>query len=103
MGFCDGNTSTLQNPIHQFNSRGVYNVSLNVHNNMTGCSHTFSKLVTITIPQAHFDYLINASNSYADSLGCKPHQAHLVNNFKIVLIIKLFGQMDILVMVEQII
>ena len=78
--FGDGNTSTLQNPIHQFNSRGVYNVSLNVHNNMTGCSHTFSKIVTITLPQAHFDYLINASNSYADSLGCKPHQAHLVNN-----------------------
>ena len=47
---------------------------------MTGCSHTFSKLVTITIPQAHFDYLINASNSYEDSLGCKPHQAHLENN-----------------------
>ncbi len=78
--FGDGNTSTAQNPIHQFISRGVYNVSLYVQNNITGCSHTFSKQITITLPQANFDYLVNAKNSYEDSLGCKPHQAHLVNN-----------------------
>ena len=78
--FGDGNTSTLQNPIHQFSTRGLYNVSLNVHNNITGCSHTFYKQITITLPQANFDYLVNASNNYEDSIGCKPHQAHIVNN-----------------------
>lgn len=46
--FDDGNTSTLQNPVHTFIHPGNYNITLTVTNNQTGCdhfvSHTFQAL-----------------------------------------------------------
>jgi len=77
--FDDGTTSVLQNPIHYFPSRGTYNVTLTAINNLTGCTHDFTKQITITEPKAEISYLVNANNSAVDSIGCIPHQAHIIN------------------------
>ena len=78
--FGDGNTSNLLNPTHTYTSKGVYDVKLNVFNNTTGCSHEINKTIKLTIPEANFDYLINANNGYEDSVGCAPKQVYLQNN-----------------------
>lgn len=77
--FGDGTTSTALNPTHLFPARGVYNVILSVSNTLTGCTHDFMKVITITIPVTNFDYLINSNYSYEDSVGCQPHQVFLNN------------------------
>ena len=77
--FGDGTTSILQNPIHYFPLRGIYNVTLTVINNLTGCTHEFTKQITITQPKAEISYLVNANNGPEDSVGCVPHQAHIIN------------------------
>ncbi|MDP4262188.1 MAG: PKD domain-containing protein [Bacteroidota bacterium] len=46
--FGDGNTSTLQNPVHQYNSIGNYTVSLTV-TTVAGCSNTLVKNAYIKI------------------------------------------------------
>ena len=38
--FGDGQTSTDQSPVHDYDSSGTYTVSLTVHNNQTGCDFT---------------------------------------------------------------
>lgn len=43
--FGDGNTSTLANPEHVYQSAGTYNVCLTVTNNSTGCSDTYCQTV----------------------------------------------------------
>jgi len=77
--FGDGNTSSQLNPIHTYAIKGNYDVILSVTNNITGCTHEFIKPVTLTIPEASFDYLINANNGYEDSVGCAPKQVFLNN------------------------
>jgi gliding motility-associated-like protein len=77
--FGDGTTSNLLNPIHTFLNLGIHNISLSVNNNLTGCNHVFSKEIKLTQPIAEFDYLINASNSYLDSVGCTPKRVYLDN------------------------
>jgi gliding motility-associated-like protein len=77
--FGDGTTSALLNPVHTYSVKGVYNVSLAVTNNITGCTHEFVKPIKLTIPIANFDYLVNATNSIEDSLGCVPHDIYLNN------------------------
>jgi len=77
--FGDGNTSTQINPIHNYAVKGIYNVSLIVSNNITGCTHEFIKPIKLTVPQASFDYLININNGYEDSVGCAPKRVYLNN------------------------
>jgi len=77
--FGDGNTSTLLSPVHTFSNLGSYTVSLFVNNNLTGCSHIISNNIELTKPIAQFDYLINSSNSYEDSVGCVPKTVYLEN------------------------
>ena len=38
--FGDGTSSTLQNPVHDYNVSGMYSVGLTVRNNTTGCAYT---------------------------------------------------------------
>jgi gliding motility-associated-like protein len=52
--FGDGGTSTLQNPVHTYASTGVFNVTLTVHNNTTGCNHTKTAQVNVIIEKAAF-------------------------------------------------
>ena len=77
--FGDGNTSTQINPIHTYTIKGIYNVTLIVSNNITGCTHEFVKPIKLTIPEASFNYLINPNNGYEDSVGCAPKQVFLNN------------------------
>jgi gliding motility-associated-like protein len=75
--FGDGTTSTLLNPIHDFLNLGIHTVTLYVNNYITGCSNVFSKNIELTQPIADFDYLLNANNSYEDSVGCVPKRVYL--------------------------
>lgn len=72
--FGDGNSSNLQNPVHQYGATGVYTVRLIVTNNL-GCSDTIIKpdLVRISAgPQALF--------SLPDTSGCVPYTAEFSDN-----------------------
>jgi PKD repeat protein len=77
--FGDGTFSNQLNPIHTYPIKGNYDVSLSVSNISTGCTHEFIKPIKLTIPEASFDYLINANNGYEDSVGCIPEQVFLNN------------------------
>jgi|GEM_PF-339423 len=44
--FGDGNTSTVQNPLHQYASNGTYTVTLTVENN-EGCQHSTTQTINI--------------------------------------------------------
>ena len=70
--FGDGNVSTDLNPIHIYSDTGAYNVRLRVTNNSTLCTHEFTERVIVNIPIADFSYLINANNSFEDSVVCLP-------------------------------
>lgn len=52
--FGDGNTSTLQNPIHIYATAGVFNVTLTVRNLTTGCSHSRTTPVIVADELADF-------------------------------------------------
>ena len=52
--FGDGNTSTEQNPTHIYTTPGVYNVSLTVTNNASGCSETKTDTIKIIREVADF-------------------------------------------------
>jgi len=77
--FGDGNISNQINPIHTYAIKGIYNVTLTASNNLSGCTHEFVKPIKLTIPEANFDYLINANNGYEDSVGCLPKRVYLNN------------------------
>lgn len=53
--FGDGNTSTVENPVHQYMSEGVYDICLTV-TDTSGCNNTFciTSLVHVVNPQAEF-------------------------------------------------
>src|SRR5690554_1235435 len=55
--FGDGNTSTLQNPTHQYAGPGLYNVNLDVESDHA-CSAVFSKTVTV-LEQPVADFIFN--------------------------------------------
>ena len=56
--FGDGNTSTLQDPIHAYTSSGVYNVTLDVTTS-SGCTNTGTYNVTVFDPPTNmFDFTI---------------------------------------------
>ncbi|HEX2608037.1 MAG TPA: PKD domain-containing protein, partial [Flavisolibacter sp.] len=52
--FGDGQTSTLQNPVHNYSGPGTYLVSLTVTNSTTGCSHTKTEEVKVIREAADF-------------------------------------------------
>ncbi len=54
--FGDGNTSTLQNPVHMYTSPGTYNVILRVTDGF-GCSDSiFRQILVYAIPNAAFSF-----------------------------------------------
>ena len=77
--FGDGITSNFQNPVHTFANLGSHTVSLAISNSVTGCTHIIYKEIELTQPVAQFDYLVNASNSLSDSVGCPPKRVYLDN------------------------
>lgn len=52
--FGDGNTSTLQNPVHLFDSIGIFLVTLRVVNNTYGCDFTTTKQIQVVNVKAQF-------------------------------------------------
>ncbi|MBL0355487.1 MAG: PKD domain-containing protein [Chitinophagaceae bacterium] len=52
--FGDGNTSTLQSPVHLYASAGTFVVSLRVVNNTYGCDFTATKQIQIINAKAQF-------------------------------------------------
>lgn len=64
--FGDGNISTERNPVHVYQTDGIYNVSL-IATNSIGCTETIMKdsFIVIKRPRVTFDSL--------PSLGCLPH------------------------------
>lgn len=52
--FGDGNTSTLQNPVHTYSAVGTYLVTLTVFNISTGCSYTTTKNIIVADEHAVF-------------------------------------------------
>ncbi|MBK7433976.1 MAG: PKD domain-containing protein [Chitinophagaceae bacterium] len=61
--FGDGNTSTLQSPVHVYADTGNYIVTLLVRNNTTGCEHVKTQAIRVVIERAHF--------TVSDSVICK--------------------------------
>ncbi len=53
--FGDGNTSTEQNPVHDYNTPGKYTVTLTVTNNASGCSETKTDTLQIIREVADFN------------------------------------------------
>jgi PKD repeat protein len=45
--FGDGNTSTIQNPAHTYDEAGIYEVTLTVVNDLTGCETTITQHVFV--------------------------------------------------------
>jgi gliding motility-associated-like protein len=61
--FGDGNTSSVQNPAHQYGGAGSYNVSLTMTNS-NGCSATATMAVAVSpAPDADFEYANACENS----------------------------------------
>ncbi|MEM6263235.1 MAG: PKD domain-containing protein, partial [Bacteroidota bacterium] len=52
--FGDGNTDTVQNPVHTYTSPGTYTVRLTVVNDSSGCTDVFEQDITISKPTASF-------------------------------------------------
>ena len=77
--FGDGTFSNQISPVHTYQVKGNYDVTLTVENIITGCTHEFIKSVKLTIPKADFDYLVNPTNFLKDSVGCIPHDVYLTN------------------------
>lgn len=49
--FGDGNTSTIQNPVHTYLNSGIYNVKLVAYNLISSDSLTIQNMVTIDLPE----------------------------------------------------
>jgi len=64
--FGDGNTSTLQNPLHTYNTPGNYMVTL-MTTDTTGCESTFSNPVPLNVQQPPTGLF-----TMSDSSGCAP-------------------------------
>ncbi len=60
--FGDGNTSTMQNPVHDYLAGGVYNVCLYATNNCS--TDTICKNVGVNCPLPEADYTMTVSNIF---------------------------------------
>jgi gliding motility-associated-like protein len=58
--FGDGQTSTVQNPVHAYTSAGTYQVKLVVTTN-TGCADSISKSITVYAQPTGVDFTFNSS------------------------------------------
>ena len=67
--FGDGNTSTLQNPVHTYGATGSYPVTLTVTNDT--CSHSYTLTVRVIDEQANF--------TTADTIICRNQTASFVS------------------------
>ena len=74
--FGDGNTSTVQHPVHIYAASGVYTVSLTVRNFSTGCTYTHTSTVRVISEIANFtvtDTVICRNNTITfTSVGSNP-------------------------------
>lgn len=70
--FGDGNTSTLQNPVHNYTTTGSFTVTLTVTDTIVGCSDVSTQAVSVSIP--------NASFSGAPLFGCAPITSNFTDN-----------------------
>jgi PKD repeat protein len=61
--FGDGTTSTLQNPLHTYNTIGSYNVSVTVHNSIGTSMSTQPTTITTTAMTAVYSGLWNAASN----------------------------------------
>jgi gliding motility-associated-like protein len=52
--FGDGNTSTLQNPVHTYADTGTYSVKLRVVNLATGCDNEVTQIIQVMQEKARF-------------------------------------------------
>ncbi len=73
--FGDNTTSTLPSPSHTYAAVGTYNVSLTVHNNVTGCDHNSTKQVLIADEFANFSASVFdlCKNSNTTFTATSPH------------------------------
>ncbi|MEM6963667.1 MAG: PKD domain-containing protein [Bacteroidota bacterium] len=72
--FGDGNTSTISNPVHQYDSTGCYTISLTREQN--GCSSTLFSNVCILVND-----LPEAAYELDAALGCTlPHEVNFVSD-----------------------
>ena len=73
--FGDGDTSSLQNPIHLFPGPGTYNVTLIIENTL-GCRDTVTMpIIILTPPVAEFTWgttCVNSSVSFTDQTTSSP-------------------------------
>ncbi len=67
--FGDGNTSTLQNPVHNYTSVGTFTVTLTVTDTIFGCSHSTQQTVTVSQISADFTYV---GATFGGPFGCGP-------------------------------
>ena len=73
--FGDGNTSTLQNPVHNYTTTGLFTVSLTVTDTVNGCSDIHTDTVNVSTITADFD---EGGNSFV--FGCAPLIANFNDN-----------------------
>lgn len=71
--FGDGNTSSLQNPVHNFDTPGNYIVTLITHDT-TGCQSVYSNPVPLNVQQPPVSQF-----SLTNTSGCVPHTVTISN------------------------
>jgi gliding motility-associated-like protein len=67
--FGDGTFSVEQNPVHTYAAAGIYDVSLQVKNSITGCDFVITKTVQIVDAKANFT---------ADTIVCKGSNVNFI-------------------------
>jgi uncharacterized protein (TIGR02145 family) len=63
--FGDGNSSTLENPGHQYEAPGYYEVELSVRNSTSKCMDEYSQMIQVgsTDCRANYTFRVNPANS----------------------------------------
>jgi gliding motility-associated-like protein len=81
--FGDGNTSTLQNPVHTYAATGTYTVSLTVVNLSTGCDYTKTMIIVIADEHAAFTATVTeiCKNTAADFTATSLHTPAAIINY----------------------
>lgn len=64
--FDDEDSSVLKNPIHQYESEGIYQVSLTTIDTINNCQNTYLDTLTLIIPNANFNTSKSGLICYSD-------------------------------------